>query len=461
MVSLTFLGGAGTVTGSKHLIDHDGGRILIDCGLFQGTRELRERNWERFPIEPRSIDSVVLTHAHLDHSGYLPRLVREGFEGPIYATPASIDVARLILLDSAHLQEKDAEFANRHGFSRHRPALPLYHVADAERALSQFVAAEFQQPMAVRGNATVCLRRAGHILGAATAQVSVAGKTIAFSGDIGRYADPLMLDPEPLARADYVVVESTYGDRIHPRLDPGVALRSVIERTVQRGGTVIIPAFAVGRTQSLLYELWKLKSAGNLRLVPIYVDSPMATNATELMAAHIGDHRLSRANCRDAFGMATYVTDVEGSKALSASPMPKIIIAASGMATGGRVLHHMKAFGRDNRNTILFAGFQSRGTTGRAIVDGVREVKIHGDWIEIRAEVADLTMFSAHADSNEIMQWLSGFQSPPLRAFVVHGEPAASAALRDRIESDLGWSCGIPRMGETCELSSSRATRAA
>lgn len=461
MLTLTSLGGAGTVTGSKHLIEHDGGRLLVDCGLFQGPRELRELNWKSFPVDPRSISEIVLTHAHLDHCGYLPRLVRQGFEGPIYATPASIDVSRLVLLDSAHLQEKDAEFANRHGFSRHKPALPLYGVRDAEQTLSQFVPVEFHRQRALSGASSLQFRRAGHILGAATAEISIAGKTIAFSGDLGRYDDPIMLDPEPVPRADYVVVESTYGDRIHPKLDPGAVLKQIIERTVQRGGTVVIPAFAIGRTQSLLYYLWMLKSAGNLELVPIYVDSPMATNATELMSAHIGDHRLKSDLCREAFAMATYVRDVEASKELSASRMPKVIISASGMATGGRVLHHIRAFGGDPRNTIMFAGFQSRGTHGRAIVDGMREIKIFGEWFEIRAEVADLTMFSAHADSNEIMRWLEGFASPPARTFIVHGEPAASAALRDRIETSLGWACSIPQMSEEFELSSSEAIRAA
>lgn len=461
MLSLTSLGGAGTVTGSKHLVGHDGGRFLVDCGLFQGTRELRQLNWQRFDPSPSSIDAVVLTHAHLDHCGYLPRLVREGFKGPILATPATIDVARLVLLDSAHLQEKDAEFANRHGFSRHKPALPLYRVEDAERALGQFRAVGFHERREISPGVGLLFRRAGHILGAATAEIEVGGKRFLFSGDLGRYGDPIMVDPESVANADYLVIESTYGDRIHPKIDPGTMLGEVIERTVRRGGTVVIPAFAVGRTQSLLYHLWALKRRGALKLVPIYVDSPMATDATELMAAHMADHRLDPAVCREAFGMASYVRDTEASKALSANPMPKVIISASGMATGGRVLHHIKAFGPHPRNTIMFAGFQTKGTHGRAIVDGVREVKIHGQWIEIRAEVADLTMFSAHADSNEIMRWLSNFTSPPERTFIVHGEPASSTALCDLIVSTLNWSCAIPRMNERSELVSDEATRAA
>lgn len=452
MLTLTSLGGAGTVTGSKHLLEWDNHRILVDCGLFQGPRELRERNWQRLAVPPSSITAVVLTHAHLDHCGYLPRLVREGFSGPIFATSASIDVARLVLLDSAHLQEKDAEYANRHGFSRHRPALPLYTSVDAERALEQFRPVEFYKPFDLGEGARLLFRRAGHILGAATAEVQLEPTTILFSGDLGRYGDPTMLDPEPVERADFLVVESTYGDRIHPKIDPGAALKDVVERTVRRGGTVIIPAFAIGRTQSLLYHLWKLKSEGHLELVPIFVDSPMATDATELMSAHMDDHRLSPEVCKAAFGMATYVRDTEASKALSANRMPKIIISASGMATGGRVLHHIKAFGTDRRNTIMIAGFQALGTRGRALADRVGELKIHGEWVEIRAEIADLTMLSAHADSNEILRWLGGFLSGPRQTFIVHGEPASSAALRDRIEGDLGWSCVIPRMSERFEL---------
>ena len=452
MISLVSLGGAGTVTGSKHLLECDGRRLLVDCGLFQGSRDLRDLNWERFPVPPSSIDAVVLTHAHLDHSGYLPRLVREGFTGPIYATPASIDVARLILLDSAYLQEKDAEFANRHGFSRHSPALPLYTTADAEQALAQFRSVRFHEHLNLGDGARLLFRRAGHILGAATAEIRFADRTFAFSGDLGRYDDPTMVDPESVPQADYLVVESTYGDRIHPKVDPAAALKEVIDKTIRRGGTVVIPAFAIGRTQSLLYELWTLKMNGELETVPIYVDSPMATNATELLCAHPDDHRMQPAVWHDACALATYVRDTDASKALSANAMPKVIISASGMATGGRVLHHIKAFGRDPRNTILFAGFQAVGTRGRSLVDGQREVKIHGEWIEIRAEVADLTTLSAHADSSEILRWLSGFGSPPRETFIVHGEPSASAALRDQIETKLGWSCVIPKMGDRAAL---------
>jgi metallo-beta-lactamase family protein len=451
-MQLTFLGAAGTVTGSKYLLDSSDGRLLVDCGLFQGPRDLREINWHPLPVAPSSIDAVVLTHAHLDHSGYLPKLVKEGFKGPIYASAASRDVAELILLDSARLQEKDAEFANRHGYSRHKPALPLYSTRDAAAALDQFQAVPFHEKVRLRGDMSLLFRRAGHILGAATVELEADGQRIVFSGDLGRFNDPIMIDPERVESADYLIVESTYGDRIHPDVDPGAMLKEAIDRTVRRGGTVLVPSFAIGRTQSLLYQLWMLKMTDELKLVPIYVDSPMAIDATDLMSAHMNDHRLQPAACHEAFSMATYVRDTDGYKALSASRMPKVIISASGMATGGRVLHHIKAFGGDPRNTILFAGFQAPGTRGRALVDGMREVKIHGDWIEIRAEVADLTMLSAHADSNELMRWVGGFDARPSKTFIVHGEPASSAALRDRIEAELGFECTIPSLGETFAL---------
>jgi metallo-beta-lactamase family protein len=444
VITLTCLGGAGTVTGSKHLLQADGRRLLIDCGLFQGLKNLRELNWGPLPVKPSSLDAVLLTHAHLDHSGYLPKLVRDGFEGRIYSTDGTYHVSDLILRDSGQLQEKDAEYANRKGFSKHHPALPLYGVRDAQRALERFEVIEVDEPVKLPGGAEAIFRRAGHILGAASIEIAWQGLTIAFSGDLGRYDDPVMVDPQPVRRADYVVVESTYGDRLHERQDPTEALGEVVERTVARGGTVVIPSFAVGRAQQLLYHLWKLKQAGRLGLVPIYLDSPMAIDATELLCAHPHDTRLTPDVCSEACKVATYVREVEQSKAITASPMPKVIISASGMATGGRVLHHIKAFGPDRCNTILFSGFQATGTRGRDMIQGAREVKIHGGWIPIRAEVADLPMLSAHADAAEIMRWLSGFERPPRKAFIVHGEPGASEGLRVRIKRELGWDASVP-----------------
>jgi len=451
-ISLTFLGGAGTVTGSKHLLTSGDTRILIDCGLFQGLKNLRELNWQRLDVSPRDIDAVVLTHAHLDHCGYLPRLILDGFRGKIYCTQATRDVAELILLDSAWLQEKDADFANRKGFSRHKPALPLYTVPDAERALKHFQPVALHSEVELPGGARLMLRRAGHILGATTAQIDIGGQRIVFSGDLGRYGDRVMHDPETVPSADYVVIESTYGNRRHDRSDAVKALGDVISRTVQRGGTVVVPAFAVGRAQSLIHDLWLLRQQGGLNNVPVFLDSPMATNATELLYRHKSEHKLAERDFEQAFAAVTYVREVEESKALSANRYPKVILSASGMATGGRVLHHIAAFAPDHRNTLLFSGFQAAGTRGRKLLEGAREVKMFGQWIPVNAEVAELPMLSAHADSDELLQWLLGFGQAPKRLFIVHGEPEASEGLRERVQRELGWQATVPLQGQEFEL---------
>lgn len=451
-LSLTSLGGAGTVTGSKHLLTCGDTRLLIDCGLFQGLKNLRELNWQRLPINPGDIDAVVLTHAHLDHCGYLPRLVLDGFSGRIHCSNATRDVAELILRDSGFLQEKDAELANRKGFSKHSPALPLYRVADIDRTMALFKPAALHEEVTLPGDGRLLLRRAGHILGASTAQIDIGGRRILFSGDLGRYDDPVMHDPESVPEADYVVIESTYGNRHHDTTDPLDALEEVIKRTVQRGGTVVIPAFAVGRAQSLIHSLWQLRRSGRLHNLPVYLDSPMATSASELLQRYPKEHRLGRQDCEAACESVTYVRDVEESKALSANRYPKVIISASGMATGGRVLHHIAAFGPDHRNTLLFSGYQAAGTRGRKLLEGARETKIYGQWLPINAEIAELPMLSAHADSDELMRWLSGFQRAPRRVFVVHGEADASEALRERIQRELGWSVCVPLQGQEFEL---------
>lgn len=461
MATLTALGGAGTVTGSKHLLEVNGVRILIDCGLFQGMKALRQRNWEPLSVAASRIDAVVLTHAHLDHSGYLPRLIKEGFRGPIFATSGTIDLAKLILLDSAHLQEKDAEFANRRGYSVHKPALPLYGVDDVQRTIPLFREIEPHQTTELPGGIKLTLHRAGHIIGAASAELRWAGGSILFSGDLGRYTDLVMAAPESPPLADHIVIESTYGDRRHERADPVAALGQIIDRTVKRGGSVIIPAFAVGRTQSLLYCLWRLKQAGDLDLIPVFVDSPMATSATDLMCKHPEDHRLDEPTCRASCETATYVRDAEASKALTRDRFPKVIISASGMATGGRVLHHLKAFGTSSRNTIILSGFQAAGTRGRLLQDGARELKIHGEWVSIRAEIADLPVLSAHADSDELMTWLGSVPGRPSKVLVYHGEPSASDALRDRIVTELEWPAAVLQMDETITLSSGHASMSA
>lgn len=451
-LQLTALGGAGTVTGSKHLLDHDRGRILVDCGLFQGQKNLRELNWKPLPVEAATIDAVVLTHAHLDHCGYLPRLVREGFTGPIISTAATRDVAELILKDSARLQEQEAMFLNRIKKSKHTPARPLYDSPDAQRALDAFITYPFYQPFHTPGGATGRFRRAGHILGAATVELHWAGRRIVFSGDLGRYDDPVMIAPDPVREADYVVIESTYGDRLHEPAAAVDALADAVERTIRRGGTVLIPSFAVGRAQTLLYYLWSLRHSGRLPEVPIYLDSPMAINASELLHAHPNDHRLDPATCDAVGDVATYTRDPEASKRISRSREPKIVISASGMATGGRILHHLKSFGRDRRHTILLAGFQAAGTRGRALQQGATEIKIHGDWTPINAEVADLPGLSAHADADELVKWLKEFHKAPQRVFIVHGEPQAAETFRSRIDRELAWDATVPRQNQTFQL---------
>lgn len=442
-IRLQSLGGAGTVTGSRHLLERDGRRILVDCGLFQGLKVLREKNWETFPVDPKAIDAVVLTHAHLDHSGYLPKFVREGFEGPVLCAGATADLAEILLRDSAHIAERDADYAERKGFSKHKPPLPLYTIAEADASLRQLRPIDFHAATPIVDGAILTLRRAGHILGAATAEIRWGGRTLLFSGDLGRYDDPFMPDPEAVESADYVVVESTYGDRAHPKTDAQEALGVVVERTVRRGGTVVIPAFAVGRAQLLLHLLWRLREQGRLMSVPIFLDSPMAIDATELLQRHLGDHRLSRAVCGASCRVAVYLRTAEESKAVVAEPTPKVIIAGSGMATGGRVLHLIKAYGPDARNTILFTGHQAEGTRGAKLLAGERETKMFGNWIPIRAEVASLPELSAHADAGEIVRWLRGLKRPPQRTFIVHGEPPASEALRVRIGRELGWDAAV------------------
>ena len=451
-MQLSFLGGAGTVTGSKYLVDAGDRRILVDCGLFQGFKQLRERNWAPFPVDPASIHVVLLTHAHLDHSGYLPLLVRNGFKGRVVCTRATRELCELLLPDSGHLMEADARFANRHGFSKHRPALPLYDQADAERSLKAFDPVAFHDAVPVAPGCSAIFRRAGHILGAATVELDCEGRRLVFSGDLGRYHSGTMVDPEPVRAADFLVVESTYGNRVHDATQPEEALEEIVARTVRRGGTIVIPAFAVGRTQTLLYHLSRLRKRGRLSGVPVYLDSPMAVDASEIFCDHPGETRLTAAQCREACGVASYVRDVEESKRLDRDSMPKIIISASGMATGGRVLHHLKHYAPNPRNAIVLAGFQAGGTRGAALKAGAAELKIHGDYVPVRAEVVSLDMFSAHADRDELLRWLGGFEKPPRTTFVTHGEPEASDALRHAIKERLGWRVRVPEHGERVDL---------
>jgi metallo-beta-lactamase family protein len=451
-LQLTFLGGVCTVTGSKYLLEAEGKRFFVDCGLFQGFKQLRLRNWAHLPVDPKSVDAVILTHAHLDHSGYLPLLMKNGFRGPVYCTPGTHDLCAILLPDSGHLQEKDAEFANRHGFSKHHPALPLYTLADAEASLRHFKSVDFNEDKSLSPRLHFRFVPAGHILGAAIVELSCGDTKVVFSGDLGRPHSAIVIDPTRVHETDYLLVESTYGNRKHEARDPEDMLEEIIKRTAGRGGTLLIPSFAVGRSQLLMYHLHRLKQAKRIPDLPVFLDSPMAIEASELFVKHADEEKLSASQARAVCSVARFVTSVEESKALDHNRTPKIIISASGMATGGRVLHHLKVFAPDPRNTILFAGFQAGGTRGDAMTRGTEAVKIHGSYVPIRAEVDNLHMLSAHADADEIMAWLRNFEKPPKRTFITHGEPAAADALRHRIAEELGWACTVPEYRDTAEL---------
>lgn len=451
-IQITFLGGAGTVTGSKYLVNTVDKKILVDCGLFQGYKQLRLRNRAPFYVAPKEIDVVVLTHAHLDHSGYLPLLVKNGFAGKIYCSAATRKLCAILLTDSGHLQEEEAKYANRRGYSKHSPALPLYTVADAEQALKYFAAIEFASDTELGGGLTLRLLPAGHMLGAGLVQLQYAGETLLFSGDLGRPNDPIMVAPTNVTHADYLVIESTYGDRLHDSFDPLPRLAEIINRTARRGGVVIVPAFAVGRAQSLMYLIHLLKEARTISDIPVFLNSPMAANATRIYHEHPGEHRLTPEQCTAINNTAKIVNSAEDSKALNQRKGPMIIISASGMATGGRVLHHLKTFAPDARNTVLFAGYQAGGTRGAAMLNGAETIKIHGEYVPVRAEIANIDSLSAHADYAEILDWLSHFQAPPRQTFITHGEPQAADALRHRIEEKLGWRTVVPDYLETVHL---------
>lgn len=442
-MKLKFCGAAGTVTGSRYLLEHAGRQFLIDCGLFQGLKQLRRRNWEDPPFNPAKLDKVLLTHAHIDHSGYLPLLVRKGFKGPIVCTRATAELCKLLLRDSAHLQEEEARYANRKGYSRHKPALPLYTLEDAEEALQLLDPVDFGVSVAVVEDVIAEFRPAGHILGSAMILIGHEGRKTLFSGDLGRPNDPVMRPPDKVLEADNLILESTYGNRMHGELDPEVALGTHLQRALGRGGMVIIPAFAVGRVQSLLLIISRLKSRKQLPDVPIYLNSPMAVDATRLYHEFRAEHRLSDDECHAACNVSHFVNRVEESIELNKSHGPGIIISASGMATGGRVVHHIKAFAPDPKNMILFAGFQAAGTRGAALVGGAQWVRIHGEDIPVAAEVVNVDAFSAHADAGELIDWMRDIRKPPGQLFLTHGEPSASSALKNRIEEELGWDARI------------------
>lgn len=451
-MQLQFLGATDTVTGSKYLLQQGKSRLLVDCGLFQGYKQLRLRNWSPLPVDAASIDAVILTHAHLDHSGYLPLLARQGFSGKVYCSPATYDLCRILLPDSGYLLEEEAEYLNRHKLSKHSPALPLYTRDDAQRCLKLFEPVSDRKQWQPAEGLNATLTPSGHILGASFVRLDNGLRSILFSGDIGRPNDLVLKAPSPMDGADYLVVESTYGDRLHKDSNVLQELADVINRTAARGGVVVIPAFAVGRAQSLLYAIHLLQAQGLIPNLPVYLNSPMAASATHAYEQHRTELRLTRAECEAMTRTAQVVDTPEESRQLNTRSGPMVIISASGMATGGRVVHHLKAFAPDKRNTILFAGFQAGGTRGASIMAGASAVRIHGEDVPIRAEVAMLDNLSAHADGAEIMGWLRGFKAAPRQTFITHGEPAAADAMRLRIERELHWPCHMPYYLESVSL---------
>lgn len=452
-MQLTFLGATGTVTGSRTLLESKGKRILIDCGLFQGLKQLRLKNWDAFPVEPSSIDAILLTHAHIDHSGYLPRLVKMGFSGRIYCTSGTHDLCQILLPDSAHLQEEEARYANQKAFSKHHPALPLYSQDDAQRALDLFQTVEFHELVDLGDGLQARFYSNAHILGSSCIHISDGDKSVLFSGDVGRSNDPLMRAPEIPPASDYLVIESTYGDRLHDPVNTLELLAQYIRETVQQGGILLIPVFAVGRAQEMLFYLHQLKQQGRIPHIPIYLNSPMAVDASEIFQLHCNEHRLNPQQCAEMFADVHMVNSIEQSQSLNHMRQPMILLAASGMASGGRVVHHIKAFAGNPRNTILFVGFQAAGTRGAAMVNGASEVKIHGEYIPIKARIASMTSLSAHADYVEILQWLNQFKQAPKLTFVTHGEPVAADAMRLHIEEQLKWQTCVPDYLQKVNLS--------
>lgn len=453
-MKLTFLGATGTVTGSKYLLEDGSKKFLIDCGLFQGLKELRLKNWDKPPFDPASIDAVILTHAHIDHSGYLPKLVKSGFKGPVYCSPATADLCDILLPDSGYLQEEDAARANRYGYSKHAPAIPLYTQEDAYNALEHIKPVSFGDEHRLSEFLSFHMTHAGHILGAACLTVTDGQKKIVFSGDLGRPNDAVIKPPAQIQEADYLVLESTYGDRLHDTTDPLDQLEEIVNKTSARGGTVVIPAFAVGRAQNLIYYMYKLKEAGRIPDIPVYLDSPMAINVTELLHKHANEHRLSAKECDKVCASVIYTKTVDQSKAIYSTNngVPAIIISASGMATGGRVLHHLKAYISDPRNTVVLAGFQAAGTRGARLAHGEKEIKIHGDLHFVRADIVKLDNISAHGDYEEILDWLRHFREAPSKVFLTHGEPEAASSFKFKIEDRFGWNVEIPSYGQSEDI---------
>ena len=463
MPKITFLGAAGTVTGSKYLVEAGGKRLLVDCGLFEGSNELEQRNWENLPVDPATIDWLLLTHAHIDHTGYIPRIVRMGFRGPIYANAATIELCQLLLPDSAHLQEEDAQYIAKKGYSRHKPPLPLYTVEESQAALKQFKAIPRADTFTISPQFSVRPHDAGHILGSSWVELTVTenGKQtlMVFSGDLGRYNQPILKDPESPTRADYLLCESTYGDRDHPAGSVADELAEIIGRTAKRGGAVVIPAFAVDRTQLIMYYLRELEEQQRIPHLPVYMDSPMAISVTDFYVRHHEDHKLEFTREEDNGGgdplnmrEVHMMRSVEESKSINDVVSPCVIVSASGMAAGGRVLHHLAQRLPDSRSAVLLVGYQAVGTRGRLLQDGAKFIRLFGQQVPVRAEIATIGQLSAHAGKSELLRWLSGFQAAPKQTFLVHGEPVALNSLGDAVTSQFHWPVTIPAHQQSFDL---------
>ena len=460
MPSLSFLGAARSVTGSKYLLEVNHSRVLVDCGLFQGLKELRERNWQPLPVPAKTIDAVILTHAHIDHSGFLPRLFREGFRGRVFCTSGTNDLCKIVLPDAGRIQEEDAKEANRHGYSKHSPALPLFTEDDAFRALEAFVPVGYDRPVPVTGDITVRFISSGHLLGSAFAELRLnvnGGRTVVFTGDIGRYDRPVLPDPEPIAEADALIIESTYGDREHEPDHDGQRLAEIVCDTAERGGRLIIPAFAIGRVEEVIYWLKKLEEARRIPVLPVYLDSPMAVEALQYYRNHANeldpDMRTPRAQV-SGFMTRRFQTIATSRQSLElvSSKKPAIVISSSGMATGGRVLNHMRAALPDSHSTVLFCGYQAEGTRGRDLLEGAKEIKIHGEMVPVNAVVEQVNSMSAHADATELLRWLAGFTKAPSTTFVVHGEAAAAETFAGKVRERYGWAVQVPDYLQAVEL---------
>ncbi|MBF4494256.1 MBL fold metallo-hydrolase [Flavobacterium sp. MR2016-29] len=451
-MKIKFIGGSGTVTGSKTLIESNGVRILVDCGLFQGLKALRELNWEPLPILPSTIDYVLLTHGHLDHCGWLPRLVAQGFKGYIYCTSPTKAVAELVLLDSAKIQEEEANKANKEHYSKHEKAEPLYTVVQAENVLPFFKVIQPNLSIVVANDIAAVFSSAGHIIGACSITLTIEGKTLIFSGDIGRDDDVLMFPPTKPSRADYIFLESTYGNRLHPDLDVKKELETYINSTIEKNGTVIIPGFAVERAQSIMYLLWKLKTEGKIPNVPYILDTPMGASVLDVFLENMQWHKLSVIDCHEMFKMFRIVSEFDQTMRIIEDPQPKVIIAASGMVTGGRVLSYLQQYISIEKTTVIIVGYQAEGTRGRKLLEGADEIKIYGKYYPVKAKITQIEGFSAHGDQEDLLNWLSALKNNPKCIYLVHGENLPSEELRIKIQDRYGFTCTVPFMGTEIEI---------